>query len=150
MRAIWLGAVALLVVAIASCSRAPSGAIAVSNAWASATPPGASTGAGYLTISNGTAKAVRLTGGSSAAAENVELHEMSMDGDVMRMRPLPDGIEIPSGGSVEFGPGGKHLMLVGLKAPLVEGATVPVTLTFDGASPIEVLLSVKAPGGHGH
>lgn len=143
-------AVFIGVAVLSGCSPGPSGALTVSDAWAPATPPGVPVGAGYLKITNGTAKAVRLTGGSSAAAERVEIHSMSMDGGVMRMRPITEGVEVPAGGSIELSPGGMHLMLAGLKAPLTDGATVPLTLSFDGAEAVAVQLMVKAPGGHGH
>lgn len=138
------------VVVLGGCSPAPSSALTVSDAWAPVTPPGVSIGAGYLKITNGTAKVVRLTGGASAAAESVEIHSMSMDGGVMRMRPMTEGVEVPPGASIELSPGGMHLMLVGLKAPLTEGMNVPLTLSFEGAEPAAVQLTVKAPGGHGH
>ena len=150
MRAVLAGAVAICVAALMACSPAPSGKVEVSDASIVTPPPGAPTAAGYMKVSNGTAKAVRLLGGATSAAESVEIHEMSMDGGVMRMRQLSEGVEVPAGGSVVFSSGGMHLMLVGLKAPLAEGSTVPVTLTFDGAASIDVQFAVKAAGGHGH
>lgn len=140
--------------ALGACSPAPSaqpGGLSVSNAWSMATPPGAAVGAGYLTISNQTGAAVRLIGGETPAAERVEIHTMSMDGGVMTMRPVDGGLEIPAGGAVELKPGGLHLMLIGLRAPLSEGGSVPLTLVFDNGARIEAPLAVRAMGGgHGH
>jgi copper(I)-binding protein len=142
------------VFAVAACSPAPSaksGAVSVTNAWSMATPPGAAVGAGYLTIQNQTGAAVRLVGGETPAAERVEVHTMSMEGGVMTMRPVEGGLEIPAGGAVELKPGGLHLMLIGLKAPLSEGGNVPLTLVFDNGMRVDAALSVRAMGGgHGH
>lgn len=144
------------VVVLSACSPAPSntagtGGIVVTDSWTMATPPGAAVGAGYMTISNQGAAAVRLTGGETAAAERVEVHNMSMDGGVMTMRPVEGGLEVPAGGSVELKPGGLHLMLIGLKAPLTEGGSVPLTLMFDNGTRVDAALAVRAMGGgHDH
>jgi copper(I)-binding protein len=69
----------------------------------------------------------------------------------MTMRPVEGGLEIPAGGAVELKPGGLHLMLIGLKAPLSEGGNVPLTLVFDNGMRVDAALSVRAMGGgHGH
>ncbi|MGH7004258.1 MAG: copper chaperone PCu(A)C [Alphaproteobacteria bacterium] len=122
------------------------GDLSLSGAFARATLPGAKVGGGYLTIVNRSGEADRLTGGSSTAAERVEVHEMKMDGDVMQMRQLKDGVEIPAGGTVELAPGGLHLMLMGLTAPLKEGDMVPVTLDFDRAGKVDVPFMVGPAG----
>jgi copper(I)-binding protein len=76
---------------------------------------------------------------------------MSMEGGVMQMRRMAEGLEIPANGEVELKPGGFHLMLIGLKAPLGEGESVPMTLIFEGGARVEVTLGVRAMGsGHGH
>jgi periplasmic copper chaperone A len=148
--------VAFVAAVVSACSPAPApksggGGIAVTNAWTMATPPGAAVAAGYMTISNQAGAAVRLTGGSSAAAQSVEVHNMTMDGGVMQMRPVDGGLEIPANGAVELKPGGLHLMLIGLQRPLAEGESVPVTLTFDDGTRIDAVLAVRAMGGgHGH
>jgi copper(I)-binding protein len=147
-----LGVSALAV--LTACSPAPSakpGELLVTDAWSMATPPGAAVGAGYMTIQNQTGAVVRLIGGESPAAERVEVHTMSMDGGVMTMRPVDGGLEIPAGGVVELKPGGLHLMLIGLKAPLAEGGSVPLTLIFDNGARIDAPLGVRAMGGgHDH
>lgn len=131
------------------------GALKLTDLWTRATPPGAQTAGGYLTVANTGAEPDRLVAVVSPDAASGELHEMSMDGGVMKMRALPDGIEIPAGGSVTLAPGGLHLMLIGLKAPLAEGGKLPVTLTFEKAGKVETFLHIlavgaKGPGGAGH
>ncbi|MGZ3342315.1 MAG: copper chaperone PCu(A)C, partial [Reyranella sp.] len=73
-------------------------------------------------------------------------HEMKMDGNVMRMRELEKGIEIPPGGTVELKPGGFHVMFMGLKAPFTKDSKVPATLVFEKAGSIDVELQVSALG----
>ncbi len=118
------------------------GDLTLSGVFARATLPGAKVGGGYVTISNGSKEADRLIGGSSPAAARVEVHEMKMDGSVMKMRLLKDGLEIPAGGTVELAPGGTHLMLINLAAPLKEGDMVPLTLEFAKAGKVDLQLMV--------
>lgn len=127
------------------------GALSLSGAFARATLPNAPVGGGFLTIVNHGTEPDRLIGAASPIAGKVEVHEMSMKGDVMEMRALSDGLDIPPGSSVTLAPGGKHLMFMQLKAPLVEGETIPVTLVFEKAGPVEIAFGVvgingKAPG----
>ncbi|MBR0655245.1 copper chaperone PCu(A)C [Plastoroseomonas arctica] len=103
------------------------------------------TGAGYLSIRNGGAAADRLLGASTPAARTVELHTMSREGEVMRMRPVTD-IALPSGQTVTLAPGGLHIMLIGLTAPLAVGGEVPLTLRFERAGEVTVRLAVQAAG----
>ncbi len=91
------------------------------------------------------AKGGRLVSASSSAAGVVEIHEMSMDGNVMRMRALPNGLELPAGKAVALKPGGFHLMLMDLKQPLKAGDTVPVTLVVQAADGSKETVEVKAP-----
>ena len=114
--------------------------------WARATPSGATTGAGYLTIENHGQADDRLVGVASPVAAKVEVHEMSMTGGVMRMRPVQGGVAIAAGKSVTLAPSGYHIMLMGLNAPLKQGDKVPVTLTFEKAGKAEVVLDVQAIG----
>lgn len=110
-------------------------------------PPGATTAAVYLRIGNVSNAAIRLLGGSSPAAQRVEIHTMSMDGGVMRMRPLPY-LDVPANGSVSFAPGGLHLMLVGLRGPITAGHAVPLTLNFStGSVTLNVEVGGMASGG---
>lgn len=121
----------------------------LSSPWTRATAPTARVGAGYLTIRS-LGAADRLTGGHTAAAEALELHTHEHDSaGVMRMRAV-ESIEIPAGGTVTLGPGGLHLMLVGLTAPLAEGDRVPVTLVFEAAGEVPLELLVAGAGARTH
>jgi copper(I)-binding protein len=122
------------------------GDLVIDHAWTRATPGGADVGIGYLTIENKGAVPDRLTGASTPAAAKAELHEMSMDNGVMKMRPVKDGLPIPPGQSVTLAPGGLHLMLMGLKIPFKEGGKVPLTLQFEKAGKVEVTLDVQSVG----
>jgi len=135
---------------------APSGAearlgtLAISGAYVRATLPNAPVAGGYLTIANSGAEADRLLSVQSPAAGRSEIHEMKMEGEVMKMRPLPGGLEIPAGASVALEPGGLHLMFMKLTAPFAEGTTVPVTLTFEKAGAVELALPVAPATAEDH
>jgi periplasmic copper chaperone A len=123
--------------------------ITVQEAWARATPPGAKIAAGYLTIRNAGA-ADKLVSASSPAAERVETHVTIRDGDISRMREVK-GYEVPARGTLELKPGGSHLMLVNIKAPLKEGTSVALTLRFEKAGEIKTQLQVRPlAGGEPH
>jgi len=135
--------------AYAAIAEQPATAITISNAWTRATPGGSDLTAAFLDITT-TADDV-LTGGTSPVGR-VEIHTHTMDGNVMKMRRV-DKIAIKAGETHALKPGGDHLMLLGLKAPLKEGETVDLTLTFEKASPVAVKLPVQpigasAPQGH--
>ena len=118
--------------------------IKVEGAWARATVPGQK---GTGAIMNITAKdSTRLVGVSSPAAGVAEVHEMKMDGDVMKMRAVA-GLDLPAGQTVSLKPGGYHVMLMDLKAPLMKDSTVPVTLRFKDAKGIESKLDMVLPVG---
>jgi len=121
------------------------GDLQIEKPWARATPPGAAVGGGYLTIRNKGAAGDRLVGVTSTASARMEIHEMAMEKDVMRMREVK-GVDIPANGSVEFKPGGYHLMFVELKAPLKQGAKVPVTLRFQKSGELKAEFSVEPAG----
>lgn len=129
------------------------GNLVFTDAFTRATLPGAKVGGGYISITNEAKEADRLIGGSSPVAARVEVHEMKMDGEVMKMRKLADGVKIPAGGTIELAPGGMHLMLLEIKQPLKQGEDVPVTLEFEKAGKVELKLHVEAAGatstGHG-
>ncbi len=128
------------------------GALKIDQLWARPTVAGQSAGGGFLSVQNSGSKPDRLLGGSSPAAAAVEVHEMRMEGDVMRMREIK-ALELPAGKRVTLAPGGFHLMLVGLKAPLKLGDKVPVKLRFEAAGDIDVLLQVAntpVPGAETH
>ena len=119
------------------------GALTVGHPYARFTVDGQTAGGGFLSIDNGGA-ADRLVGASAPVAERVELHTMRMEGDVMRMRRV-EGIDVPANGLVEMGPGGHHLMFMGLKAPLKVGEKFPMTLKFQKAGELRVEVQVEAP-----
>ena len=117
--------------------------------FAPATPGGAKTGGGYLTIENNGSSPDRLIGGSADIAAKVEMHEMSMKNGVMTMRPLDKGLTIEPGKTVKLAPGGYHLMMMDLKGPLKQGDKVPVTLEFEKAGKVQVSLDVQGVGAQG-
>jgi copper(I)-binding protein len=126
------------------------GDLEISGAFARATLPSAPTGGGYLTIVNTGTTADKLVSATSPTAGAVTLHATNMEGSVMKMRDLPEGIDIPAGGTVVLEPSGLHMMFEHLKQPFVEGKTVPVTLTFAKAGTVAIDLDVlgiaaKAP-----
>jgi len=125
------------------------GKITVEQPWARATPAGAMTGAAYMTLANKAKTADRLTGASSDVAAKVQIHEMKVVNGVMQMREVAGGLAIPAGGSVTLKPGSYHVMLMGLKKPLVAGQSFPLTLTFAKAGTISVTVPVQAMGATG-
>ena len=131
---------------VASAALAQTNQLEVSNAWARATPGKAENGAAYLTIQSPTPD--RLLTVSSPVAKKAELHTMSMEGMVMKMRPLAD-LDIHAGQPVTLKPGGQHVMLLGLDAPLREGQSFPLTLTFEKAGTRTVTVSIEKPGAAG-
>jgi periplasmic copper chaperone A len=131
---------------VASAAMAQTSQLEVTNAWARATPAKTETGAAYLTIQSPTPD--RLISVSSPVAKKAELHSMSMEGMVMKMRPLA-GIDIPAGQPVTLKPGGQHIMLEGLGAPLREGQSFPLTLNFETAGTRTVTVAIEKPGAAG-
>jgi len=122
------------------------GSLSLSGAFARATLPAARVGGGYVSITNSGEEADWLVSVASTAAEKVEVHEMKMEGDTMKMSARAGGIELPAGQTVSLVPGGLHIMFMGLRAPFVEGETVPVTLTFEKAGTVAIELMVGAVG----
>lgn len=125
------------------------GDLTISDGWLKAMLPGQPAGGGYLTIANKGQLPDRLVGVSTPAAGKSEIHEMKVENDVMTMRPIEGGLDIPAGGSVELKPGGLHLMFMQVTEPFEKGATVPVTLEFEKAGKVELALPVRAAGGSG-
>jgi len=122
------------------------GTIEVDHPWMRAMPKGADSTAGYFRISNSGPAADRLTGGSTTAASRIEFHEMTMTGGVMKMRPLPAGLEIKPGETIELKPSSFHAMFFGLKQPVKQGDHVKGTLMFEKAGALEVEYSVESIG----
>jgi hypothetical protein len=125
------------------------GDLVITQAWSRATPGGAKVGGGYLTIQNNGKTADRLEGGTSDIAGKIEVHEMSTDNGVMKMRPVEGGLTIDPGKTVKLAPGGYHLMIMDLKAPLKQGEKVPVTLNFEKAGKVSIVLDVQGVGAKG-
>ncbi len=118
-------------------------AVEVQNAWARATVKGQMATGAFMTL---TADAgARLVGASSPVAGVARVHEMKMEGGVMKMAEVKGGLDLPAGKAVELKPGGFHIMLMDLKAPLEKGSTVPVTLIFKDAKGAEIKQEVKLP-----
>ena len=122
------------------------GGITVAGAYVRATPKGAQSAGGYLTIANTGSTADTLTGVSSEAASDVGLHQMKMTGNVMEMAPLDGGLIIPPASSVSLDPMGDHLMFTGMDQPFVEGQCVEIILHFAMAGDLPIQLNI---GGYG-
>lgn len=119
------------------------GDLTLSGAFSRATLPNAPVAGGFLNIANNGAEDDRLVAvRAGAITDRAEVHEMSMEGDVMKMRQLPEGLPLPAGAAVELKPGGYHIMFLELKAPLVEGETVDVTLVFEKAGEVELPFAI--------
>ena len=122
------------------------GALKIHDPWSRATPKGAPVGGGYLTITNTGTTPDRLIGGSTDVSKGFEIHEMSMDKGVMKMRLMPNGLEIKPGETVTFKPSGYHLMFTGLKSQLTKGEHVDATLKFEKAGEVKVQFDVAGIG----
>ena len=131
----------LLAAAVAALALNASAQVAVSGAWARATVPQQKATGAFLRMDANAAS--RLIGVTSPAAARVEMHEMSMDGDVMKMREV-SAIELPAGKTVELKPGAYHLMLMDLKKPITAGEAVPLTLTFEAKGGKRQVVEIKA------
>jgi copper(I)-binding protein len=116
--------------------------VEVTNVWARATAPAQKVGAIYMDLRSATA--ARLVSASSPVAAKTELHNMKLENNIMKMYPV-EAIDLPAGQSVKLAPGGFHVMLVDLKRDLVQGDTVPLTLTFEGKDKTRETVEVKAP-----
>jgi len=123
------------------------GPLVITYPWSRATPKGAPVAGGYMTITNTGTVPDRLLGGATGAAKRFEIHEMSMDGGVMRMRELASGLEIPPGATVELRPGSYHVMMINLSKQLTKGERVKASLTFERAGKVDIEFAVEAAGG---
>jgi copper(I)-binding protein len=118
------------------------GPLQITTPWLRATPKGAKVAGGYLSITNKGSEPDRLIGASIPVAPTGEIHEMSMENGTMHMQELTDGLEIKPGETVEFKPGGYHIMFVDLAEPLKQGDTVEGILTFAKAGKVNVTFKV--------
>jgi len=144
-----LGIFAAVVIMLSSAAHAYDykvGAIEIDRPWSRAVPKGASVAAGYVTIRNTGSEPDRLVSGSTPVAGKFEIHEMSMDNGIMRMRPVPDGVVINPGETVEFKPQSFHIMMMGLKQPIVKGKAFKGALVFEKAGSVDVDFTVEAVG----
>ena len=148
-------ATSFVVVGVTAAETYSARGLQIVNPWTRATPGGATIGAGYLTITNKGPETDRLIGGSLTLAARVEMHSMAMENGIAKMRPL-SSVEIKPGATVEFTPGGMHMMFVGLKQPLKQGQTLKGTIVFEKAGTVAVEFIVQGIGapapsiGHQH
>jgi periplasmic copper chaperone A len=119
------------------------GGLVVDHAWSRPTPPGAPTAVGYLTIANQGHAPDRLMSADSPVGDTLSLHQMSMAGGIMRMRPVVGGLAIPPGAKVSLDPNGDHLMFEGLKRPFKSGDQVPAVLHFQHAGAMRIRFVVR-------
>ena len=126
---------------------APAASVAAADAWCRPSPNGAKAGGCYVTLTAATDD--RLTGGSTPQAGLLQVHEMKTENGMMKMAELTAGLPLPAGQAVALAPGGNHLMLIGLTAPLVAGETVPLTFQFASAPAITVQAQVRQPAMDG-
>jgi periplasmic copper chaperone A len=147
------GFAAVLALALAQLAAAPAqatdydvGSIHISSSWARATPKGAASAAAYMMITNNGKTSDRVSCVSSNASAECQIHTMTMDNGVMKMRPVESGLEIKPGETVTLKPSGAHLMLIRLKRPLEQGQTVTASLKFEYAGAIDVEYPVAAIG----
>ena len=125
------------------------GPLVISQPWARATPSGAPVAGGYIRVTNKGAEADRLVSGTTDISAAVELHEMKTEDGVMKMRPLPAGLVIEPGQTVELKPGGLHFMFTGLKRQLIQGESFKVTLVFEKAGPVTLNFRIEGLGARG-
>jgi periplasmic copper chaperone A len=132
----------------ASAQEFKAGSLVISQPWSRATAGGAKVGAGYMTITNTGTEPDRLIGGSLPQAGKFEVHEMRMENNVMKMRPISSGLEIKPGQTVKLAPGGYHVMFMKLKKPLKQGEVLKGELIFEkaGKVPIEYKVGAIAAG----
>jgi copper(I)-binding protein len=119
--------------------------IEVSDVWSRATPPTANAGVAYVAVTNQGGEADRIVAVEATVAPRAEMHMHVMDGDIASMR-LVQAVEVHPSETIAFRPGGLHIMLVDLKAPLKEGETFPLTLVFERSGRVRVDISIGKPG----
>ena len=117
--------------------------VEIRDPWCRPTPNGAQVGACYATIKASTAN--RLTGVATPQAGMVEIHDMVMDGAMMKMSPMPNGLPLVADEEVKLAPGGKHMMLMQLTGPLTDGSAVALTFTFSDTPAMTVQAPVRQP-----
>jgi len=146
LRSVFVLATAVLLAVAAQAHQFSVGNLVINHPWARPTAPGMPTGAAYLSVTNHGAREDTLIGAHSPAAVRVEFHRTSIEAGMARMRPA-SSLVIEPGDTLTAAPGGLHLMLVDLKAPLVRGTTVPLVLTFKEAGEVTVQLKIELQDG---
>jgi copper(I)-binding protein len=143
---LFLAAILALIASRAGAMDYDVGPIHIAQPWTRATPKGAAVAGGYMKITNKGTESDRMSCVSATVATQCQIHNMTIEQGVAKMRPLPDGLEIKPGASVELKPGSLHLMFVGLKQPLEKGKQVKGMLRFEKAGSVEVEFTVEAIG----
>jgi periplasmic copper chaperone A len=136
----------VLITGIANANDYKAGALEIISPWSRATPKGAKVAAGYMTIKNTGTTSDRLVSASTPVADKIEIHEMTMNNGVMKMRPVAGGLEIKPGATVELKPSSVHLMIMDVKQRIEKGKPFPATLTFEKAGTVDIDFSVEAIG----
>jgi periplasmic copper chaperone A len=137
-KAVFAGALAALLLALPALA----GTLTVTDAWSRSTPPGVSVGVAYFTLKNGSGKSDRLLKISSPVASKVQVHRTEIQGGIARMREVAV-LHVDTGQTVKFEPNGMHVMLIGLKKPLVEGQGFELVLLFENAGPRKLRVAVR-------
>ncbi|WP_417428187.1 copper chaperone PCu(A)C [Kiloniella sp.] len=137
---------ALTLSGLASAKDFKAGDIMVKQPWARATLGQMKNGASFLTLHNMGAEDDKLVAAAGSAAKRIELHSHTMVDGVMKMRQVEGGIPVTAGSMVELKPGSFHIMLMGLEAPLKEGKMFPLTLTFEKAGSVDIMVHIEKGG----
>lgn len=154
--AIRMAAVAALFVAMPAIAKDYTvGKLQISQVWTRVTPPASRVAGGFMTITNAGTEPDTLIGGSALVSQKIEVHEMSMDAGIMKMRELKPGLVIRPGATVTLKPGSFHIMFIDLKEPIKQGAPLKGSLVFEKAGKIDIEYTVepfgtRAPGDGGH
>lgn len=146
MKTVMVCAASALLAVSAYAHQFAAGSLTIDHPWSRETAPQASVGAGYLTVKNYGKAPDRLVAVKSGVAGKAEIHTMTMEGGVMRMRELNAGLTIPAGSEVKLQPGAEHIMFMGLKGQFKKGEDFKATLVFENAGEIEVTFQVEAAG----
>lgn len=139
---------AALLLSLSACSPTATGddQVEIKDGWARATAPNQKLAAAYLTIANGSDHPVRLMSVSTDMAAKSSLHRSMTHDGIAAMRPIDDGLAIALGEEAVLEPGGDHVMLEGLKGPLVAGQSISMTLNFDDGHSMPATITIVAPG----
>ena len=139
---------AVLLAATASAQDPKVGTISIGHPWARATPGAVKNSAAFMVFDN-KGSADKLIGVTGDIAKDIQIHSMITEAGVMKMREIKS-LDIPANGKAELKPGGFHVMLIGLKDGLKEGATLPLKLTFEKAGEVTVQVTAEKPGAQDH